>query len=156
MSEVVSLHTCVLPCKYRKILEMLPKLTKLCEIMGSRATLTHGGASVVRTSAPSAPRHDQASTSARTPVDLQAKRFKEHGLAELTMEERVGVLEVTSTKQVNFRMRSSHLLVWHGRWLERILKLTCCRYFFCISFSLSLSIFLFCPFFSLSLCCVSV
>ena len=34
--EVVSLHMCVLPYKYRKILEMLLQLMKLCEIMGSR------------------------------------------------------------------------------------------------------------------------
>ena len=33
---VVSLHMCVLPYKYREILEMLPKLTELCELMGSR------------------------------------------------------------------------------------------------------------------------
>ena len=33
--EVVSLHTCALPYKYRKILGMLRKLTKLCEIMGA-------------------------------------------------------------------------------------------------------------------------
>ena len=31
--EVVSLHMCVLPYKYRKMLEGLPKLLKLCEIM---------------------------------------------------------------------------------------------------------------------------
>ena len=34
--EVVSLHMCVLSYKYRKLLEMLPKLMKLCEIMGTR------------------------------------------------------------------------------------------------------------------------
>ena len=34
--EVVLLHVCVLPYKYRTILEMLPKLMKWCEIMGSR------------------------------------------------------------------------------------------------------------------------
>ena len=34
--EVVPFHRCVLPYKYRNILEMLPKLMKLCEIMGSR------------------------------------------------------------------------------------------------------------------------
>ena len=35
---VVSLHRCVLPYKYRRILEMLPKFMKLCERMGSRPT----------------------------------------------------------------------------------------------------------------------
>ena len=34
--EVVSLRRCVLPYKYRKIVEMLLKLMNLCEIMGSR------------------------------------------------------------------------------------------------------------------------
>ena len=33
---VVSLHMCVLPYKYRTLLEMLPKLMKFCDIMGSR------------------------------------------------------------------------------------------------------------------------
>ena len=32
--EVVSLHMCVLPYRCRKILEMLLKLMKLCDIMG--------------------------------------------------------------------------------------------------------------------------
>ena len=32
--EVVSLHRCVIPYKYRKLLEMLVKLRKLFEIMG--------------------------------------------------------------------------------------------------------------------------
>ena len=36
--EVVSLHRCFLPYKYRKLLETLPKLMKLCEMMGSRTT----------------------------------------------------------------------------------------------------------------------
>ena len=36
--EVVSLHTCVLPYKYRKIQEMLLKLLEVrCELMGSRS-----------------------------------------------------------------------------------------------------------------------
>ena len=34
--EVVSLHMCVLPYKYRKILKVLPKLTELFETMGRR------------------------------------------------------------------------------------------------------------------------
>ena len=38
LCEVVSLHTCVLPYKYRKILEMLLKLMKLCKLMGSRTS----------------------------------------------------------------------------------------------------------------------
>ena len=37
--EVVSLHMCVLPCKYRKRLEMLLKLMELCELTGSRQGL---------------------------------------------------------------------------------------------------------------------
>ena len=37
--EVASLHRCVLRCECRKILEMLPKFTKLCETMGSRTRL---------------------------------------------------------------------------------------------------------------------
>ena len=45
LHEVFSLHMCVLLYKYRKILEMLLKLMKLCEIMGSRhtrlTTVTH-------------------------------------------------------------------------------------------------------------------
>ena len=35
---VVSIYMCVLPYKYRKILAMLLKLTKLCDIMGRRRT----------------------------------------------------------------------------------------------------------------------
>ena len=38
---VASLHVCVLPYKYREILEMLPKLMELCEIMGSRRRPVH-------------------------------------------------------------------------------------------------------------------
>ena len=34
--EVVSLHMCVLPYKYRKTLEMLPELMRVCAITGSR------------------------------------------------------------------------------------------------------------------------
>ena len=34
--EVLSIHVCFLPYKYRKILEMLPKPMGLCGITGSR------------------------------------------------------------------------------------------------------------------------
>ena len=40
--EVVSLHMCVLPYKYRKILEMLLKLMKLCFINGEQADVIGG------------------------------------------------------------------------------------------------------------------
>ena len=33
--EVVSLHMCFLPFKYRKILEMVLELMELCELMGA-------------------------------------------------------------------------------------------------------------------------
>ena len=36
LHEVVSLHTCVLPWKYRGILKMLPPLPELCVICGIR------------------------------------------------------------------------------------------------------------------------
>ena len=36
--ELVSLHMCVLPYIYRKILKMLPKLMEICENMGSSAS----------------------------------------------------------------------------------------------------------------------
>ena len=38
--ELASLHMCVLPFKYRKILGMLPELIKLCELLGSRYIYT--------------------------------------------------------------------------------------------------------------------
>ena len=60
--EVVSLHMCVLSYKYRKILEMWPKLTKLCVVvMGAwqARDLVGGGIRVRQTPTRSRVRHTQ-------------------------------------------------------------------------------------------------
>ena len=44
----VSLDMCVLPYNYRKTLEMLPKLMKSCEIMGSQVLVDQARHSLIR------------------------------------------------------------------------------------------------------------
>ena len=76
--EVVSLRTCVLPLQIRIILEMLQKLMRLCELMGSRATPPTSTGSVLRAPGTAMPRKTAPGTTMprKNPRDTPLPRKK--------------------------------------------------------------------------------